>query len=255
MDKKYLLLPFLIILIFSCESKLYPPTDPPVLSDLVLTSSSYNSSTTKTYKGDTVFLIIAVEDPEEDPETLTLSIISEGTELASEEYGESRIHDESSWEGWFETSDLTVGNYTLNFTATDKEGNISETLSQSFSIETNIKSTVSTDEILLTVSDPPTLAGDDTENPEDPFKILYTVTNNSSVTIDTVHTPFTVNITWTDPDTAISETVIYKGVGITSDIAPATEVASILKLNIQNTAANVYDSMTYDEADCTITIY
>lgn len=260
MGPRYLLLPFLLIISLSCESRLYPPTDPPILSDLVLTSSSYNSSTTKTFRGDTVFLVVSVVDPEEDPETLDLSITSEGTEVASEEYGESRIHDGISWEGWFETSNLAVGSYALNFTATDKAGNISETLSQSFSIETDLKTTVTTADITISAV---SIALKD-EVPDEPFTISFSLTNNSLVKLDLVYVPFTVIMDWDnpsdDPDDG-EEEYVYSGTGIVSSIDPGDTVEGKLRLNILNGTydntkpVNDANENNYDEADCTITIY
>lgn len=250
----------LIILGSSCESRLYPPTDPPVLSGLILTSSSYNSSTNRTYLGDTVFLSIEVEDPEDDPEILTLSILTGETEISSQEYGESRLHENSHWEGWFETDELAVGSYTLSFTAIDKQGNRSEALNQDFMIESNIKETVTTADI--TVGGYSVALKD--EVPDEPFTISFTVTNNSLVKLDIVYVPFTVIMDWDnpndDPDNGVEE-YEYSGTAAVSSIDPAATVDGKLRLNILNGSydntkpVNDANENNYDESVCTIIIY
>ncbi|MDC7233830.1 MAG: hypothetical protein PQJ58_11415 [Spirochaetales bacterium] len=268
-------LPFIFILIFSCESRLYPPTDPPVLSNLVLTSTSYDDATTSTFEGDTVLFTLGVEDPEEDPDILTLSITSGGTAVQTEEYSDSRIHDGNSWEGWFETEALATGSYTLDFTATDKEGNVSETLSQDFTIETDIKGTVTTADLAVS-NFKAYLAGyypdvsvydivpPGYETNDELFTVGFDLTNNSMVKIDLVYVPFTVFMEWDnpsdDPDAGI-EDYEYSGTAIVSSIDPGETAQGVLHLNILNGdynaahATNIANETAYDESVCAIEIY
>jgi len=257
MGLRRLKLPVLLCLLLSCESELYPPTDPPVLSNLVLTSSSYKEPTTAAIQGDTVFLTVAVEDPEGDPETLTLSITSNGTEVDRVEYGESRIHDGAHWEGWFETAGLGVGSYTLNFTASDKEGNIGSTLSQSFNIETNLKATVTIADITVG------LAGDATDWLEDgedsdigdgidesgePFRAVFDITNNSSLLIDLVN----IKLNVLDGASAVIEGDV---ITITALAAGETRTDQKLKLNILDAVAAGVSQVIYVPAESSIVIY
>lgn len=246
---------FFLILILACESELYPPTEPPVLSNLILTSSSYKDPTTSAIQGDTVFLTMTVEDPEGDPETLSLSILSDNTEVMAVEYSESRIHDGTSWEGWFESAGLTPGIYNLNLTARDKEGNISDPLSQDFEIESNIKGTVTIADISIG------LAGDATDwledgedsNPGDgidesgePFRIVFDITNTSSLQIDLANIKLNVE----DASNAVIDGDV---ITITALAAGETRTDQILKLNILD-ATNVVRAV-YVPTESSVIIY
>jgi hypothetical protein len=255
MGQKYLLVPILIILIFSCESKLYPPTDPPVLSNIVLTSSSYTSATSNVYQGDTVFIAVDVEDPEDDPETLNVSILSGSTEVDSEEFGESRIHDGEYWEGWFETETLAIGSYTLRLTPFDKEGNEGDPLEKNFEVEDNIKLSVTIADVTITLDGDAndwmfpaeeTVPDDGIDESGEPFRVIFDITNNSAVKIDLAHIKLNVEY----PITVI----IDEGTAVVSGIEAGETLLNqqlILSLRIGDDVNRV----SYIPAESSVTIY
>ncbi|MDA3958930.1 hypothetical protein [Oceanispirochaeta sp.] len=230
-----------LLILFSCESSLYPPTYPPVLSDISLTSSSSKTATNSVIQGDTVFLTVAVDDPENDSLTLTISILSGGTEIKSLEVNDSCIYDGTSWETWFETDDLALGDYTLALTPTDKEGNKGDTLTEIFTVTENLKANVTTADISISA------VSYEVKNTTtgEPFIITFSVTNSSPVTLDIVHVPF-------DAEDS-SDTVLDSGVGIITSIPSGATKEGYLKLNIQVTEN--CDELIYSFANCTITIY
>lgn len=255
MKQRYLLLPILIILIFSCESKLYPPTDPPVLSNIVLTSSSYTSATSNVYQGDTVFLTVNVDDPEDDPETLIVSILSGSTEVASEEFGESRIHDGEYWEGWFETESLALGSYTVRLTPIDKEGNEGASLEKDFVVENNIKLSVTIADVTITLDGDTNdwLAPGEDSDPLDgidesgePFRVIFDITNTSAVKIDLAHIKLNV--------LDVGLNILDEGTAVVSGIeAGETLIDQQLIISLRND--DDVTSIDYIPAESSVKIY
>ena len=185
-------IPLLLIFLMSCESELYPPTYAPVLSNLVMTTSSFRTQTTTGYENDTVFFTLDVDDSEDDPYTLDLSILSAGVEVQAEEFSESRIIDGSYWEGWFDSTGQVPGAYTLNFTATDKEGNISALFTGNYTIIADARTPVTAADVAFTYVS--YLPPDDPLNTDGIAMVTYTVQNNSAVTIDQVKVVFPVTV-------------------------------------------------------------
>jgi len=237
----------LSLLIASCESSLYPPTYPPVLSDIVLTSTSSKTATDTVYLGDTVFISVTVEDPEEDPATLDISLQSGGgTEILADSVSDSRIFDGTEWETWINTDGIPIGTYTLVLTATDKEGNQGDPVSTDLIITADIQALVTTADIAIsavshTIKD---------EIPGEPYTITFSLTNNSAVLMDRVSVPFTVTMN----NTATATLEYYTGSGIITTLAAGETKTGYLRLNIQN-VDRTFVSETWAEADCTITIY
>lgn len=201
-------------------------------------------------------MTVDVADPEDDPETLSVSILSGSTEVLSEEFGESRIHDGEYWEGWLETNDLAVGSYTLNFTATDKEGNISDTISQSFEIEIDPGPTVMADLITTTLTvtvNPVWLAdGEDSDlldgidEDAEPFRVLFEITNNSAVKIDLAY----IKINVEDSLNAIIEEGIAT---VTALEAGEIRIDQQMRFNIPDDT-NV-DHVLYSDTESSVVIY
>ena len=260
-------LPVLLLtwgIFLSCESELYPPTDPPVLSNIVLTCDSSRSATTSVRAGDTVYVSVDVEDPEDDPETLALSVLSGGSIVASNEVSSSRIFDDTTWETWFETTGLATGSYSVSLTATDKDGNEGDAVSKDFSITADDRSTVDVSAGAITISGVDyILKNADVSDPHnasytpatgDPFRIVYSVTNNTTVTIDVLEIPFTVNVTYDDPvNGATAET--YSTVAVTTSLEGGATASGICNISILNDDRTIILPIIHDEASCTATIY
>jgi len=245
-----------LFLSFSCESRLYPPTYPPVFSGIVLTSTSVKTSTDSVYQGDTVFISVNVEDPEDDPSYLNVSLKSGDTEVMSKTVSDSRIFDGTVWETWLETDEVATGTYTLILTATDKEENEGDPVSTSLTLTDDIRSLVTTADIA--VSGVTHTVKDDVSG--EPYTITFSVTNNSAVQIDWITVPFTVNMEYDNPllvnDGGITDPSqeYYTGNGIVTSLAAGDTKTGYLRLNIQNTD-RTFVSETFAAADCTITIY
>ena len=251
----------------SCESKLYPPTDPPELSNMVITSDSYRSSTTTVRAGDMVYISVDVSDPEDDPETLSLSVLSGETEVASNEVSASRIFDDTTWETWFDSDGLAVGSYSINLTAEDSEENESDTLSEDFTIEADNRSSVDVTAGAITIADVDYILKDaDASDPYnasytpatgEPFRITYSVTNNTDIKIDILKIPFTVNIDWDDDSDPLTPAVAeaYNAEAIVSDLDGGETLNKSCNVSILNTNRTVNLPIVYAEADCTAIIY
>ncbi|QEN09759.1 hypothetical protein EXM22_17870 [Oceanispirochaeta crateris] len=240
---------FSLLCFASCESSLYPPTYPPVLSDLTITTTTSNEATTSIIQGDTVYISVNVEDPEDDSSTLSITVLSDETEIYSKEIDDSWIFGGLIWENWFDTDDMDLGDYTLQLIATDDEGNEGDPITESITVTSNLKTSVDTSDI--TISAVSYTLKDEVQ--DEPFTITFSVSNNSPVTIDIVHVPFTVTATYDNGvDTAEIKTI--EGDGVITNIPAGSTKEGYLKLNVQ-TNFTTYNSMSYAEADCTITIY
>ena len=245
---KRVMLPLFSILtiggiLLSCESELYPPTDPPTLSNIVLTSDSYRDSTTTVREGDTVYVSVDVTDPEEDPETLNLSVLSGGSEVINREVSASRIFDGTTWETWFDSTGLATGAYSVSLTATDRDGNTGEAVTKDFSITADTRPPTSSGTGVITI-DSATWVVKDTI-PNEPFTITFSITNISSLTLDIVQVPFSAE--------DASSTLLDAATGTITSIDPGETKTGYVRLNIQLT--QTCDHLVYSEASSEVIIY
>ncbi len=196
MHKKGLINIILLLIVMlwlpACESSLYPPTDAPTLSNIVLTSDSYRDPTTTVREGDTVFVTVEVSDPEDDPETLYLNVLSGGSSILSEEISCSCIADEVRWEAWFDSSGLPTGPYSISLAAEDTDGNISGSLSKDFDITSDETANVLPGDITVILPPGPENWTPKNDATGEPFTVDFTVTNNFTLPIDILKIPIDI---------------------------------------------------------------
>ena len=259
---------FLLIVLMqfsSCESQFYPPTDPPTLSNIILTSDTYHDATSTVREGDTVFVSVDVSDPEGDPETLNLSVLSGDSEVVNSEISSSRIFNSKTWETWFDSAGLTTGSYSIRLSAVDRKGNESDTLSRDFTITADDRMTLDLaggdinifgDGYILKDADPDINPYDPAPATGEPFRITFSIKNNSSLKIDLLEIPFTVNMNWDDDDNPGTPDVIdtYNPIAIVSGLEAGETRDCICNAYIQNTRRS-FNSIAYTEANCSATIY
>ncbi len=226
----------LLLFFISCESELYPPTYAPELSNLVITTSSIRSSTTYGYENDTVLFTIDVTDSEDDPYSLDLSILdSTSTEVQTESYSNSRIFDGDYWDCWFDSTGLAVDTYTLNFTATDTDGNVSDVLSGTYDVITDTRLADVTGFSVSFVSYVPR----DTA-PDEVATLTYTVTHTTAFSIDKVQVVYTVTVDGTD----------YTETGTLTNVAGGGSITTgTIKYSIISTSASTAENL--DSTDIT----
>ena len=222
-----ILLMVVLLLLPACESDLYPPTDAPTLSNIVLTSDSYRNPTSTVREGDTVFVTVDVSDPENDPQLLNLQILSGGSPVLTEEFCSSCIAtDERSWETWFDSSSLSTGPYSVNLQAIDSDGNTSDSISKNFDITSDITGNILPGDIAIAL-----LPGTENWTPRntstgEPFTVDFTVTNNFSMAVDIVR--FTINI---QDNLGATQ---HSGTAVATSIESGETKAGQLRLNIPN---------------------
>ncbi len=260
-------LPFL-----SCESKLYPPTDPPTLSNILITSDSSHTDASTIREGDTAFVSVDVSDPENDPETLFLNVLSGNSTVLNNRVSSSRIFNGTTWETWFDTDGLSTGSYSLSLSAEDRKGNESVTVSRDFTITADERVSIDVSAGAITISSVSYILKDASpDEPLDilqgtgnPFRLVYSISNNTDMKIDILKIPFSIHIDWThtgdhdnDPSTAdqeFTEAETYTPEAVVSSLGGGETRECVCNVYILNNGRTV-SSVDYNEAFCTATIY
>jgi len=174
-----------LLLVFACDLDSGGSGNPPELSNMVVTSTSFREATDTVYTGDSVYVSVDVTDEESDAAVLTMEVLTSSGETAvKKEYGDYAIYDSSVWKMYFETGGMTAGTYTIRLSAADQSANAGNVLTKNLSITASPNTAVSASDLTINIAGwTPAASGE-------PFTINYSIRNNSSVEIDRIHTTF-----------------------------------------------------------------
>ncbi len=175
-------------LFLSCEISDSTAGKDPALSGFSITSYSFRSYSETVYLGDDIYISVTVDDPDDDPESLDVTVYDAAGNTAYSDTIESTfIHEGTAWEFVIDGAALAAGSYTLELQAVDTEGNESNLINAAFSIVTNPKGSVTAGDITVTVDSWAALGTSSTL-----LEISYHVTSTAAVAIDQVTVSFDV---------------------------------------------------------------